>query len=242
MEEIELIEDYFSGVLSGDEQRLFDKRLETDPGFAKNVAFYVSAKLAGKELAVNNTLQRFRNMYNNSNRIQKTGRPVLQLWPWLVAAVVIAGILFGTSIFFSGNTGPKMAQHYISENLQTLGVTMSDSINDLQSAIAEYNHGNFGKALENFQGILRIDSNNFEATKNAGIAALRMNSYDLALSYFKKLERFQVFTSPSIFYQALTLLKRDEIQDKENAKKLLQRVVGQGLEGSKAAAALINKL
>ena len=63
-----------------------------------------------------------------------------------------------------------------------------------------------------------------------------MDNYDKALGYFDWLAKEQgYFTNPGEFYQALTLLKRNQPGDIQKAKVLLQDVVNKNLTGNETA-------
>ena len=60
--------------------------------------------------------------------------------------------------------------------------------------------------------------------------------------YFKQLETHkELYSNPALFYQAVTLMERNQPGDSANAKKLLQEVVEKGLEGKEAAQTMLNK-
>ena len=44
MDNLDYIESYFTNVLAPDQAREFEKRIESDPVFAEEVAFYLSAQ------------------------------------------------------------------------------------------------------------------------------------------------------------------------------------------------------
>jgi tetratricopeptide (TPR) repeat protein len=67
----------------------------------------------------------------------------------------------------------------------------------------------------------------------AGIVYLQLGNYEKALQYFRQFENDTLYSNPSLFYQALTLLKRNLPGDKQKARELLQRVVDMILERKK---------
>ena len=81
-----------------------------------------------------------------------------------------------------------------------------------------------------------------EAKKYAGIVSLRLGKYDKAINYFLQLENFpRLHANPEKFYRALTLLKRNLGDDKKEAKKLLEQVVENDLEGKESAKKILDK-
>ena len=106
-----------------------------------------------------------------------------------------------------------------------------------------YNEDHFDSALQQFETILQRDTGNYLAKEYAGIVYLRQDNYDKALQYFQQLENYSsLFSNPAIFYQALTLLKRNQPGDKQKAKLLLQQVVDHDLEGKGTAQQWLKKL
>ena len=101
----------------------------------------------------------------------------------------------------------------------------------LQTGLNLYNQGNFREALRQFEGILQADPSNPTALADAGIVSLRLQFYDKALGYFKKLEsRTDLQVNPGLFYEALTIMKRDQTGDRSHAKQLLREIVDNNLD------------
>lgn len=129
-----------------------------------------------------------------------------------------------------------MADQYIRQHLQTLGVQISSRRDSLQSGLRLYNEGRPEEALQQFEKIIQFDRSDFTAKKYAGIISLRLKEYDKALAYFKQLESHRtLYTNPAQLYQALTLMERNFPGDADKAKQLLQQVVKNDLNGKEAA-------
>ena len=77
--------------------------------------------------------------------------------------------------------------------------------------------------------------------KYLGIVYLRLGNYQKALFYFHQFESDTLYSNPSVFYQALTLLKRNLPGDKEKARELLQQVRDNDLEGKEFAQKWLDK-
>ena len=107
---------------------------------------------------------------------------------------------------------------------------------EMQKGKRLFNEGKFAEAMAQFEKTAEKDPASFEAKKYAGIAALRLQLYDKAINYFTMLEKQNgIYSNPGLFYHALTLLKRNQPGDKQQAKQLLQEVVEKNLEGKEAA-------
>jgi tetratricopeptide (TPR) repeat protein len=129
----------------------------------------------------------------------------------------------------------------MNENLQTLGVNMSAESDSIDIGKRMYNQAHYDSAIAQFQSIIKRDTGNFEANRYLGVVYLRKGDYNEALSYFQQLEHQTVAVNPAIFYQALTLMERNQTGDKQKARELLKEVRDQGLEGEKYARQWLNK-
>ena len=78
--------------------------------------------------------------------------------------------------------------------------------------------------------------------KYIGIVYLRLGKYDKALDYFQQLWNIKgLYFNPGLFYQAITLLKRNQTGDFDHAKKLLEQVDQFNLAGSEEARKWLKK-
>ena len=120
---------------------------------------------------------------------------------------------------------------------------MSSTQDEMQKGLNLYNEGKYEEALQQFDNILKTDPSSPDAKKYAGIAALQLKKYDKALDYFTRLEKQPgLFSNPGLFYHALTLLKRNLPGDKQQARRLLEQVVQNNLEGKDTAQEWLKKL
>jgi len=239
------IDTYFSTEPSPGTKEEFEKRITEDPAFAEEVAFYLSAKQAATEQLTEEKNERFKDVYAHYKKTNKTTiqKPVIRkLWPYIAAAAIITGIIFGRAVFFTAASPEQLADKYIKDNFQTLGVTMSSKEDSLQTGLRLFNDGKLNEALTQFESIANRDTSSPEAKKYAGIVSLRLQRYDKAITYFTQLgNTIQLYANPGKLYQALTLLKRNQPGDKQAAKVLLQQVVQFDLEGKETAKELLDK-
>ena len=160
----------------------------------------------------------------------------------MAAAAIIAGIIFSLFIFTTPGSPRQLADQYIKEKFQRLGVNMGGKEDNKQAGLRLYNEGNLVEALQQFEKLIQSDTSDFTAKKYAGIVFLRLKEYDKALMYFKQLETYTLQSNPGLFYQALTLMERNQPGDAGHAKQLLQQVVQNDLEEKKAAQEWLRKL
>ena len=76
MEYSELIEDFFTGNPDPEQVRTFEKRIESDPAFAEEVAFYLSAHTVAREASQTEKKQQFKNLYEKSQSEESTNQKV----------------------------------------------------------------------------------------------------------------------------------------------------------------------
>jgi tetratricopeptide (TPR) repeat protein len=238
-ENLEYIDAYFQRMLDTEEIKRFEQRLAEDNDFAEEVAFYLSAKQSLKAEAELERKQRFRELLSQQSPVVNIDRRSTQrIWIYRLsaAAAVIIIAFFAWSIFFSQSAPPEqIADNYINKELKTLGVTMSASLDSTQNGLRLYNSGQYDSALLIFEALRQRNPGNYEPKKYAGITYLQLGNYEKALQYFRQFEKDTLYSNSSLFYQALTLLKRNLPDDKQKARELLQRVVDNDL-GEKGTA------
>ena len=244
MDNLELIEAYFNNELAQDSKNEFDRRITTDPDFAEEVSFYLSSKqVAAAELEENKS--RLTELYKQHKQGNFTGGqrkpPLRQLWPWVAAAAVLAGVIFGWYTWFKPVSPVQLADKYLKENFENLSVTMGSKEDSLQTGLRLYNEGKTEDAKKQFESMVLRDTSFAEAKKYAGIVSLRLGEYDKAISYFSQLANYRLFSNPGKFYQALTLMKRNRSGDNERARQLLQEIVENDLEGREDAEEWLKK-
>jgi tetratricopeptide (TPR) repeat protein len=249
MENSELIENYFTSSLDAEQVREFEKRIESEPAFADEVAFYLSVHTITREVNASEKKQQFRELYQKSQHasepatralaqtvsIKSKTTPIRKLVYYMASAAVVAGIVFGAYTLMGSESPQQMAIKYEKENLKNLSVTMSGNADSLQAILKLYNDGKLDQALAQFEQIWQRNNSDSKALQNAGLAALALKDYDKALDYFKKLEAFSLFSNPALFFQAITRMDRNQTGDADSAKQLLLQVVQKDQEGKEVA-------
>ncbi|HTQ29218.1 MAG TPA: tetratricopeptide repeat protein [Puia sp.] len=247
MDNLEYIDSYFKGEMAAGEARQFDQKIQDDPAFAEEVAYYLSVLMAGKEQVAEEKKQRFREIYNQGVPAGETMAVIRKMSAWktwkvAAAAAVLAGLVLGLYLMFRPMSPDQVADQYISEKLATLSVKMG-VMDSVQNGLRLYNEGKYEEALQVFEGMLQTDPSNPTALEKAGIISLRLQRYDQALNYFRKLESLtNLRVNSGLFYEALTLMRRNKDGDGEKSKQLLQQVVENNLDMKQDAQALQKKL
>ncbi len=241
MDNLDYIDSYFKNELPPEGARQFGNKIESDPAFAEEVAFYLTALESSGENAEAGKRQRFRELYQQKTAARSRGT-VRKLVYYVAAAAVFTGVVLGIYQFENPGSGRQLADRYIRDHLTTLGVKMGGQKNSLQTGLQLYNEGKLAEAQAQFERMIKSDTADFTAKKNAGIVSLRLREYDKALRYFEQLETYStLYSNPALFYQALTLMERNRAGDSDKAKQLLQKVARDGLDGKESAQAWLKR-
>lgn len=247
-ETLQYIDQYFTGELD-DRQRLeFEKRCEDDRDFAGEVAAYISMRGALRQSLHDSKKKEFETLYRekslNSEPVQ--AEPSKKVIPLLVYLSGIAATIFIVAGVYFYNREPdaqRLAETYITNNLQNMSVTMGAEQDSLAIGINAYNEKNYKKAETMFKSLATSPSVAFESTKYLGLVYLQTESYENALAQFQRLSEDQeAFANPGLFYKAVTLMKRSRGNDVEEARKILQTVVQNKTAGYKEAERWLQKL
>jgi tetratricopeptide (TPR) repeat protein len=243
MDSLEYIDSYFGGGPSPEEATRFEKRMQEDPAFVEEVAFYLGTLAASREANVQELRTRFAKLYRQQARPAELKKMNPRRWiPLAAAAALLAVIALAWLLFLRPADPSKLADRYIRQNLTVLPVKMGGT-DRVQSAIILYNTGRSAESLQQFEELLRSDSLHPTALLTAGIVSLRMESYDKALDFFIKLQRHtDPHVNPALFYEALTLMRRNHTGDSDHAKHLLTRIVQEDLNKKRDAQDLLSKM
>lgn len=248
MDTLELIDDYFKGLLTEEQKIKFEQRIQSDSAFAEEVAFYVSARdLLTAELEAEKKV-RFRELYElNKATVAPGGRlremgNLRRIGVFAAAAAVLIVVLGIWWLSARQSNPERLADRYIREQLQDLPVKMSSEQDSLQTAIGDYNQGRLPEALGQFEQILRQNQGFSPARMYAGIVYLRLSQYDKALYCFQQLQAdTALYSNPALFYESLTLMKRKHPGDALKARKLLEQVVDRSLGKKEDARELLEQ-
>ncbi|HTI93292.1 MAG TPA: tetratricopeptide repeat protein [Puia sp.] len=243
MDNLDYIDQYFERQPSPQEAARFEKRVQEDPVFADHVAYYLSTRIALKEMQAGEKEKEFRELYSQMGGPAKVRPMNNRIWlSALAAASLIAAIVLCWSLFSRSGRTAHLAEKYISQNLTLLSVKMGRD-DSIQTGLVYYNDRKYPEALLQFENILRTDSTNVTALLNAGIVSLKMGNYDNALSFFERLAaRTDPHLSPALFYQALTLMKRNHPGDTALAKQFLRQIVQQNGNKKEDALQLLREM
>lgn len=224
----EIIEKYFSDTLDEKEKAEFELQLRADQTLAREVANYIQLKQALRQ----ELLEIRHAEWHQIEPVKKLN----MLSVLRVAAVVVAVI--GACWFWLHSSTPTLEEHanlYIKENFGQRSIQMGVARDSMQLAVSLFNKGELAESLDISEQLLNSHPENAELLELNGITYLRLHEFDQALNKFKKMESLDLYDNPSVFYQAITLLKRNAPLDSQEAEKLLERVINENLGEKKAA-------
>jgi len=237
MPDLLYIDKYFKKELTQEEITEFERKINDDPVFAEEVAFYCSAMQAINDQLAEEKKKQFRKIYDEG-KLHSTSKltVIKRSWVYIAAAAAVVVLIIGWYLFARPSSIQHFADRYIEENFQVqMGVKMAANEDSLDKAIRLYNENKLPEALQQFEMIIQSDSIAWLPKKMAGIVSLRIGDYDKAIEHFTQLEKLNLYTNPGKLYHAIALIKRNRNDDKEMVKQLLKQVIEQDLEGKETA-------
>lgn len=235
MKHLEYIDDYFKGAQTAPLHQQFEQRLHDDPSFAEEVSFYLSTHKLLQQSAREEKIARFRKLYNDRPATPVVAMaPKRRVWYYISAAAAVIAIVLSVT-FLTGNSKQQLADQYIKQELNDLGVSMSATVDSIELVRSLYNKGRYAEALQISEALVNRNTANVKALEYAGVTNLRLQQYDKALAWFRLMADRGGYSNKGTFYQALTLIKRDKPGDLVQARGLLEVVVKQDLDGREIA-------
>ena len=237
---LEKIDKYFNNELSLSERQDFENQLVKDNELKETVSFYLNTRTAAKQLADDKRRVEFEELRKKlSQKSESSGKIKSMIWLSGLAASVVLTLGFWWFSRTPDLATDALADTYIQEYFQNLPVKMDATADSLQMGLRLFNEQKLSEAQIVFENILKRKNNDSQATKYAGITALRLKDYDKAIQYFKTLgSQKNLFANPGRFYQAITLLQQSSINKKE-AEVLLKEVIDNSLEGKEEAKKML---
>ena len=241
MDSLDYIDNYFKGQLNDDEIREFELRIEQDPVFAQDVAFYVSATGMLKQEAEMITQERFKEL-ESQQPVKMRQSPVRKMVYWMAAAAVSIGLIFRMFLFTPTST--KMVDNYIANELTfethvKMSIAQEDSFRLAEKLFLAKR---FSDALLICDALARSYPEKDEFILNAGIIALKAGNIEKAITYFESYEQKKRYADQGRFYYAAALMKRNRAGDREKAKEMLEDIVESKENKHEIAAEWLKKM
>ncbi len=243
MKHLAYIDDYFKSPAPAATSREFEQKLLDDTSFAEEVAFYLTTQRLLQEEVRAEKLDRFRKLYQQQPAASSPLRAVRstnRIWRYVAAAAVIVGLIFTVNLLIPVSK-QQMADRFIRQELQDLDVSMNSTADSVQMMRDLYNQGKLNESLAMSEAIINHNAGNLKALEYAGVINLRLQQYDKALVWFKQLSSQKAYSNKGVFYQAVTLMKRNQPGDLPLAKSLLDEVVKNDLDGKAFAEKWLEK-
>ena len=222
----ELIEKYFSGVLTQGEQQMFDSLYQKDIEFRKEVDFLKDVKKVSENtdtITFRNTLKGFENetAYNRNGLIKTYWKPISAIAAILIIALSISFLI-----------DSKVDHLYLFESYfepsknVTSPIVRNNNDDDLKNeAFFVYNKGNYEKASGLFSKLFQ-ETNNSEFLFYQGNSLLAQGNSQQAIEVFNEhLKHNDQLSNRTYWYLALAYLNTNELK---LAKKELEAYIASG--------------
>lgn len=228
----ETIELYLKHELQGQELQAFEEYMNSDADFKKEVEtqqfLYRGANKVGED-EMRAKLKNIRKAVLDGTQEETDGKVVSisqkkkinPVFRWSIAAAII--IALGAAMFwlFPQSSTPQdlFASYYkpYSEEVSVRGV---DNASLIGQASLWYQNGDYQKALNVFQKILRTEPENAEIQLVTGICQLELNMMADAIQIFRDVKN-PLYQDQAQWYLAMAHLKQGDLG---NAKLILQKI------------------
>jgi len=159
---------------------------------------------------------------------------------YAAAAILLITLFSVFQIFFQQPPHEKLFAEYFQPYPNTIPLTRSSQSGELiETAMMQYELGNFNTCLSQLTTILSKDAKNSTAHFYAGICLLKTNRPEEAIQHFGLVNKGSNFGEPADWYAALAHLKNKNIK---TAKQNLNLIVKRGEIYSDQSNKLLNKI
>lgn len=239
--DIELIDKYVKGELSGDALAGFEQRLATDITFAEQVEWH--EKLVGgiKKQSQKELKDYLQSLEEEDVSLHIKSEPKIKFflsdyWKYSMAAAVTL-LIVSAFIFNWLRPSPQdlFVQYYQPyPNVEATIERNDEATGAYTQAFQLYEDGQYAEAAIAFDQLLERYPQTEALNFYAGLTALELNRSDKAIAYFEKVisNPDHKFYQQAVWYASLAALKNE---DTTNAKQYLQQLSGEtGFYGNKA--------
>jgi tetratricopeptide (TPR) repeat protein len=235
------IDDYFTGALTEDEKREFERRCAAEPEFAREVAEYITIRDGLRLELQQKRKEAFEKLRQELTAIPPKPSKIITLKriSYLAAASIL--VILGWFAFFNRSNPQTIAYKYIDANLSTIRLNMGET-DSLKSGISAYNAKSYTDAEHFFKPLSIKQNATPAATEDLGLTYLAQKRYDEALKTFDQLAAMTLHINKGKFYKALTLMARSKGTDNQQAKQILQEIIDNNLYGEQEARNWIKQI
>lgn len=245
MDKDKLLEKYLQNKLTANERKQFEVLIESDPTLKKEVEFELDVKravIANEDESFRNLLAEFESEADSIENVL-TEKKETSRFPtkWLIAAsiVLIASL---TILQFNQSSDPQelFAQNFEPYTNVTHPITRGESSNTAKTmAFIAYESENYAEAITLFDELYAVDQEPYYLFYKAN-ALIQLERASEAIPLLKQhLQLDDDLTTNSNWYLAMAYLS---LQDTENAKLALEKVVAANAYGAEKAKKLLTEL
>jgi predicted negative regulator of RcsB-dependent stress response len=251
----EIIDRYLNGELSEEELKDFNKLLESDLQLRRELSLEKDLN----KIILETDIYEFGNKVKatreamllqkpNPNGFDKTVRLRSKKWYLLAASIIVLVGLLGYLYFLQNQqiSSEKLFLQYYSKYHSDIAARSGDEISNdpFILGLNEYEDDNYNDAIRYLNQEINEDSLNFTAQLYLGISYMEKNNLDKAIDVFKSIinESGNMFIGQAKWYLALTYLKTDDVDYREETKNLLSSIIQNKGDRAKEALELLDKM
>jgi tetratricopeptide (TPR) repeat protein len=249
----EIIDKYLNGELAGEELKAFEDKLKTDRQLQKELKLERELN----QIILDEDTIDFRKevvgireemQQHKSDKSPQTVKLSSSKWYLLAASIVVLVGLLGYLYFIQNQqiSNEKLFAQYYSKYPSNLAERSDGDIsnNPFVLGLNEYEADNFEGAIRYLSLAINEDSLNYAARLYLGISHMENNNLDKAIEDFKRIisEPGNVFIGQAKWFLALTYLKTDDVDYREETKNLLRSIVQNKGDRAKEAQEVLDKM
>lgn len=243
-----MFDEYLHGRMSREEKSAFEAELSSNEEMGSAFLIYSTIEMMGrdgsdrdKERELKRSLETLNAKYFKFETQESTKTVSIFSKKYVKASMAIAAGLLVLMIALTVLYQPEqninsLAEQYVETHFSQLSQTMDPTPDSLQLGIVAYNQGDYARALQLFQEVQARQPENAEIIQNIGLVYLRTGDFEEAVSQFEQLAAMEnLYSNSGKFLKAVTLMQRNELGDKQEAKSLLEQVVREDETGREQA-------
>lgn len=219
-EELERIERFLSNEMPQDEANAFAQSLNTDAQLREKTEEVRLLLLGINEVALEEQMQDFHKDIISAPVIKSTARVIPLSRKLLVAASVLVVVALSLWLVLQNKQEDLYSKYYTPD--PGLATVMSGSSNyDFEKAMVEYKNGEYAKALDAWNGLLKEKPGNDTLIYFIGVASQANKDSNAAFDNLKRIAANvnSAFYKDACWYLGLMYLK---IGDKKEAVKYIE--------------------
>jgi len=243
---VEQIEKYLNGELTSEEFSEFEKRLENDSEFAREVLLYINVDKAISEINVIDLRMKIHDIYEKINSQKQVRHQLFPLkWQYLAAAATITLIVsMGVSIIGKNriNNDELLDKYYSAYEAEGIVRGASDNVSKFyQDALNAYNRHDYKTSAIKFKEQLDEDFTNIQCHFYYGISCFEINDIREAIKSFQLIidHNNNLYVEQAQWYLGLCYLK---LFDTQKAISIFNSIIQEDSTYREKAEEIVRKL